>query len=221
MRIGVLGATGPAGRGIAARLALVGHEVVAGSRARDRADAVVAELRGTWGARVATLTAGTNDDATGADLVVLATKWDGAVETATEHAAALAGKTVVCMANGLRRSGKDFLPVLPEGTSVSRAVQDAAPDALVVAAFQHVPAAALADLAAPVEGDVVVCGDDDSARAIVLDLVASIADLRAFDGGALANSLGLEAFAAVLLTCNVRHRGHGALRLLGLEGIAR
>ena len=34
MRIGILGATGPAGRGLAARLASVGHEVLFGSRAR-------------------------------------------------------------------------------------------------------------------------------------------------------------------------------------------
>ena len=37
MRIGILGATGPAGRGLAARLASVGHEVLFGSRAVDKA----------------------------------------------------------------------------------------------------------------------------------------------------------------------------------------
>jgi NADPH-dependent F420 reductase len=221
MRIGVLGATGPAGRGIAARLALVGHDVVAGSRERSRAEAVVSDLRDAWGPAVESLTAGTNDDAAGADLVVLATKWDGAVRTAADHADSLAGKTLICMANGLTRSGKDFLPVLPGGASVSVGVQAAAPGARVVAAFQHVPAAALGDLSGPVIGDVVVCGDDDSARKAVIDLVAGIAELRGFDGGPLVNSLGIEAFAAVLLTCNVRHRGHGSLRLLGLDGIAR
>ena len=37
MRIGILGATGPAGSGLAARLASVGHEVLFGSRAVDKA----------------------------------------------------------------------------------------------------------------------------------------------------------------------------------------
>jgi predicted dinucleotide-binding enzyme len=51
-----------------------------------------------------------------------------------------------------------------------------------------------------------------------MGLAAQIPGLRTFDGGSLANALGLEAFSAVLLTVNVRHRGKGRLRLLGVEG---
>jgi predicted dinucleotide-binding enzyme len=65
---------------------------------------------------------------------------------------------------------------------------------------------------------VIVVGDDDDARTAVLDLAIGIPDLRAFDGGSLANAIGIEAFAAVLLSVNIRHRGKGTLRLLGLEG---
>lgn len=221
MRIGVLGATGPAGRGIASRLASVGHSVVAGSRERARAEATVAEVRDRWGPRVDDLRAGTNADAARAgEVVVIATTWEGAVATAAEHAGDLAGKPVVAMANGLERVDREFRPVLgPEG-SLTRAVQAAAPGAHVVAAFQHVPAAAFAALDTPMESDVVVCADDDAARSTVLELVAGIPDLRAFDAGSLANAVGIEAFAAVLLTCNLRHHGRGTLRLLGLEGVA-
>ena len=49
MEIGVLGATGPAGRGLAVRLAAAGHDVLAGSRDRSRAEAIVGELRERWG----------------------------------------------------------------------------------------------------------------------------------------------------------------------------
>ena len=56
MKIGVLGATGPAGKGLAARLADVGHEVLAGSRERAKAEAVVDELQERWGDRVAGIT---------------------------------------------------------------------------------------------------------------------------------------------------------------------
>jgi NADPH-dependent F420 reductase len=214
----VLGATGPAGRGLASRLASVGHEVIAGSRDESRAEAVVSELRDEWGPRVDSLSAGTNADAASADVVVIATTWEGAVATAAEHADALAGKTVIAMANGLEKVGREFRPVLPEGRSLAEGIQAAAPAARVVSAFQHVPAAAFAALDAPIESDVVVCGDDEPARAAVLALVAGIPDLRAFDGGSLVNSIGVEAFAAVLLTCNLRHRGKGTLRLLGLDG---
>jgi NADPH-dependent F420 reductase len=219
VNIGVLGATGPAGRGLAARLASVGHTVVAGSREQSRSEAVVSELRDEWGPRVDTLDAGTNEDAAdAADLVVVATTWEAAVETTAAHADALAGKPVIAMANGLEKVGREFRPVLPEAGSVSRAIQAAAPEARVIAAFHLVPASALGDLDRNLESDVIVCADDDEARRLVLDLVVGIPELRAFDGGSLANAVGIEAFAALLLTVNLRHKGKGTLRLLGLEG---
>src|SRR5437764_13313032 len=103
MRIGVIGGTGPAGQGIAVRLAASGHDVVLGSRDRSRSEAVVDQLRAQWGDRVATLTAGDNTDAAAASLVVLATVWDAAIDTAAAHADALAGKVVISMANALEK----------------------------------------------------------------------------------------------------------------------
>jgi NADPH-dependent F420 reductase len=218
MKIGVMGATGPAGKGLAARLASVGHEVIAGSRDPARAEALVSELRARWGARVDGLKGGSNADAAaGGEVVVLAVPWDGAVDTARTHAEALAGKVVIAMANGLAKEGREFHPILPEEGSVSAAVQVAVPESRVVAAFHLVPAAAFGDLEHTMESDVIAVGDDDPARATVLGLIAGIPELRAFDGGSLANAVGIEAFAAVLLTINLRHRGKAALRLLGVE----
>jgi predicted dinucleotide-binding enzyme len=50
----------------------------------------------------------------------------------------------------------------------------------------------------------------------VLDLVDAIPDLRAFDAGPLENAIGLETFAAALLTVNLRHKGEGSLRIEGV-----
>ena len=66
-----------------------------------------------------------------------------------------------------------------------------------------------------------MCADDDASRDVVLDLVADLANLRAFDGGSLENAIGIETFAALLLSVNLRHRGKGTLRLLGVEGRPR
>lgn len=216
MQIGVLGGTGPAGKGVAVRLAAAGHMVVLGSRDHERAAAVVEELRQRWGARVATLTPGDNDAAANAEVVVLATVWDAAVPTAEAHAAQLAGKVVIAMANGLRKKGRQFLPVVPEEGSLTAAVQAAVPDARVVAAFQHIPAAALGDLDHELTGDVLVAGDDEEARVVALDLVDQLGGLRGLDAGPLANALGIEAFAAALLTVNLRHKGEGTLRIDGV-----
>lgn len=217
MKIGVLGATGPAGSGLAARLASVGYDVITGSRDPARAEAVVAKMRGQWGDRVSRLEAGGNADAAAADLVVLAVPWDAAVDTAVQHARALSGKVVVAMANGLTKRDREFHPVFPDEGSIAEAMQAAVPGARVVAALQHIPAAALGDLDHPIESDVIVCADDDDARATVIELVDHIPNLRGFDGGSLPNALGIEAFAAVLLTINLRHRGKASLRLVGVE----
>jgi NADPH-dependent F420 reductase len=216
MHIGVLGGTGPAGRGIATRLAASGHRVTVGSRDRAKSEQVVGELREQWGDRVAGLEPGTNHDAAAAtDLVVLATVWDAAVATARAHADQLTGKIVISMANGLEKRGRQFVPVpSPEG-SIAAEVKAVAPGAYVVAAFHLVPAAALADISRPLTGDVLVVGDEEG-RDTVLDLVDGIPDLRAFDAGPLENAMGLEAFSAALLTVNLRHKGEGSLRIEGV-----
>jgi NADPH-dependent F420 reductase len=218
VEIGVLGATGPAGKGLSARLADVGHDVIAGSRELARAAAMVAELQGQWGERVGRVRPATNDDAArAADLVVVATTWEGAVATARAHADALGGKPLVSMANALEKVGREFHPVLPEEGSIAQAVQAAAPSAQVVSAFHLIPAAAFLALDTAIESDVLVCADDDGARAIVLEIVRQIPDLGAFDAGSLENSVGLEAFTAVLLTVNLRHKGAATLRLAGIN----
>ena len=78
MRIGILGGTGPAGSALAARLASVGFETVIGSRSKYRAMEVVDGLLAQWAGRELTIDAADNDGAADADLVVIATPWDGA-----------------------------------------------------------------------------------------------------------------------------------------------
>jgi NADPH-dependent F420 reductase len=217
MRIGVIGGTGPAGQGIAVRLAATGHDVVIGSRDRARSEAVVEQLRARWGDRVATLTAGDNADAAAEDLVVLATVWDAAVDTARAHADALAGKVVVSMANGLEKGAREMRPLIPPEGSIAAAVQKVAPSARVVAAFHLTPASELADLDHELSSDVLVVADDDAARTTVMDLAEGIPTLRTFDAGSLANAMALEAMTAALITVNIRHKGQASIHLSGVQ----
>src|SRR4051794_4583562 len=77
VQIGILGGTGPAGLGLAARLASVGMEPVIGSRSAERAAQVRAELVGSWPGRGLSIGAADNAGAAACDLVVVATPWDG------------------------------------------------------------------------------------------------------------------------------------------------
>ena len=90
MRIGVLGATGPAGSSLSARLASVGFEVVIGSRSKYKAMEVRDELLARWPDRGLAIDAGDNQAAADTDLCVIATPWDAAGATAQSVAKPLA-----------------------------------------------------------------------------------------------------------------------------------
>jgi NADPH-dependent F420 reductase len=214
MRIGILGATGPAGRGLAARLASVGHEVLFGSRAVDKARAAVDELDKEWADRVAgRLIACDNAWACDAPVVILAVHAESAIPTVQEHADRLAGEIVVSMANNLVKHGNEFNAVLPPHGSVAAEIQALLWRSRVCTAFHLVPAAEFGELDHEMSSDVIVLGDDDDAKTTVMEITSSIPRLRALDGGSLRNAVGMETFAAVLLTVNVRHKMRASLRL--------
>jgi len=214
MRIGILGATGPAGSGLAVRLASVGHEVLFGSRSIEKADGGVAELQQRWGKRAELLMPANNQGACDAPVVILAVHADSVIETVKEHAEHLSNKVVVSMANNLVRNGTEFNAVLPPHGSVAKELQALLWRSRVVTAFHLVPAAEFADLDRDMESDVVVLGDEDEARNTLMHIVGSIPNLRPLDGGSLQNAVGMETFAAILLTINVRHKMRASLRLI-------
>jgi hypothetical protein len=194
----------------------VGYEVLAGSRERAKAEVVVDELRERWGDRVAGITPANNHAACDADVVVLAVNADAALATSKYFAEDLDGKIVVSMANHLVKNGTEFNAVLPPHGSLAKEMQALLWKSQIVTAFHLVPAAELVDLDHKMQSDVVACGDDDHARATLMEIIESIPDLRAFDGGSLENAVGMETFAAVLLTINIRHKVKAGLRLSGI-----
>ena len=216
MQIGILGGTGPAGGALAARLASVGFDVVVGSRSKYRAMEAVDGLLDQWPDRKLQIVAGDNAAAAAADVVVIATPWDGATRTAETVADSLRGKVVISMANALARVGHEFQPLVPPRGSVAASVQAAVPRSLVAATMHHVPAKELGDIAHPVESDVLVCSDHPSATAATIDIVSKIPDLRAVDAGELSNAAPIEAFAAVLLQVNMKYKARVAIRFTGL-----
>ncbi len=215
MRIGILGGTGPAGRGLAVRLAAAGDDVVIGSRDADRARTVADALVSAWPDRSLGVEGASNETAAGAELVVVATPWDSAIATVTALAGPLEGKVVVSMANALARQGREFLALVPPRGSVAASIQAALPRSLVSASFHHLPASEMEKLDTPVVADVLVCSDHPEASAATVALVDRIDGLRGIDAGGLDQAAPIEAFTAVLITVNIRHRVHAAVQLVG------
>lgn len=216
MHIGILGGTGPAGIGLAARLADAGLEVVIGSRSKERAQEVCDELIKQWPDRNLALEAGDNNRAAGAELVIVATPWDAAAVTTASVAGRLTGKVVISMANALAKVGHEFEPLVPPRGSVAAHVQSAAPSAMVAVAFNHLPAKALANLDKPIDADVLVCSDHPEAYEATAELVRAIPDLRPLNAGSLSNAAPIEAITAVLMQLNVRYKTRAAIRLTGI-----
>jgi len=217
MRIGILGGTGPAGRALAGRLASIGYSVVIGSRSKYKAMEARDELVAKWSDLESLLSFGDNPVAADCDVVVIATPWDSAATTAQAHAAELAGKVVISMANALVRVGHEFQPLVPPRGSVAAHVQAAVPGCRVVAAFHHLPATELGHLGQPIDSDVLICGDDPDAVGTVSEIVSKIPGCRPLDAGELSNATAIEAFTAVLLQLNVRYKTRVAPKLTGIN----
>jgi 8-hydroxy-5-deazaflavin:NADPH oxidoreductase len=217
MRIGILGATGPAGSGLAARLASVGFDVCVGSRSKYKALEVSDGLKERWRELDLSIDAADNTGAADSDVVVIATPWDAAAATAASVARQLEGKVVISMANALAKVGSEFQPLVPPRGSVAASVQAAVPRSMVSAAFHHVPAKELGHISEPVVSDVLICSDHPSATATTIDIVGKLPGLRPLDAGQLSNAAPIEAFAAVLLQLNVRYKTRVAVQFTGLD----
>jgi NADPH-dependent F420 reductase len=206
--IGILGGTGPQGRGLAKRFAQSGLEVVVGSRSADRASTVAAELgAGVRGA--------TNEDcARSADIVVVAVPWDGHRELVESLAKDLAGKVVVDCVNPLGFDARGPHAVAVDEGSAAEQAQELLPDATVVAAFHHLSAVTLLDdEVASVGIDVLVLGDDRAATDLVQQLAERIAGCRGIYAGRLRNAHQVEALTANLIAINRRYKAHAGLKI--------
>ncbi len=217
MEIGLLGATGPAGQALAARLAGVGHDVVVGSRSKYRAMEVRDAILDKWPDRSLSIRSADNSGAADAEVVVIATPWDAAAATARSVADHLHRKVVICMSNAIAQVAGEFQPLVPPRGSVSAIVQAEVPDAYVAAALHHVAATELGNLDTALASDVLVCSDHQRATETASEIIAKIPGARPLDAGGLSNAMAIEAFTAVLLQLNSRYRTRVAVRLTGID----
>lgn len=214
--IAVVGGTGSQGKGLGYRFARHGHHVVVGSRSAERAREAAEEIAAR--APGASVSGATNEEAvSAADVVVLAVPYDGHDELAASLAGSLAGKVVVSCVNplGFDKRGPYALDV-PGGSS-AEALAALVPEARVVGAFHHVSAATLwgpDDFLT--HEDVLVCGDDEDAKAQVIELARTVTGRDGVDAGALRLARQLEPWTAVLISINKRYKVRSGVFVAGL-----
>jgi len=212
MRVGILGGTGEAGRGVALRLAIAGHEVCIGSRAAERAQRACTRLDHP------ALSGGDNDSAASfGDVVVVAVPWESAHRIVAEVGDALADRVVVSMVNAVVFIDGQPEPVVPPSGSLALGMQAQLHRSHVVAALHHVPARSLGERDTVLDFDVLTCGDHRPALDLVMGLVDSIDGLRAIDAGGLVNAAALEALTPLLISLNRRYRTRTGVKIGGIE----
>lgn len=216
LTIGILGGTGPQGRGLAYRWALGGLSVLIGSRDVHRAERTAALLRERAGSQ---RVRGTDNArcAAESDLVAVAVPFDGHARLLQPLREPLAGKIVIDCVNPLGFDNRGPYPLaVPEGSAAVQA-QTLLPESRVTAAFHHVSAVLLDDPeTVSLDIDVLVLGDDREATDLVCALAEAIPGARGIYGGRLRNAGQVEALTANLIAINRRYHAHAGIRVTGV-----
>ncbi len=219
-KIAILGGTGPEGSGLANRLARAGEHIVIGSRDAARAQETAQQLRTQIGGTAQIEGADNAAAAAQCDVAVLTLPFSGqapllkqlkgvwkpgtvVIDTTVPLAATLGGSPTRMIGVWQGSAAQAAAELLPEGVSIA-------------AAFQNLGAELLAG-DGPVDCDVLVCSDDDSAKKVAMELTAKIPGVRALNGGRLENARVVESITALLIGLNIRYKVHSAgIRFTGL-----
>lgn len=217
--VSILGGTGNLGFGLALRLGVAGYTVCLGSRDADRAQraAELAHERVGGGKFIGCR----NGEAVArADRLVVA-----AVPFAS-HVAILRSvadqwrpgqvllDTTVPLATAV--GGRPTHLIDPWHGSAAQQARSAIDDQVALASGLHtISAAALRNLARPLDQDTLICGEPE-AKQVAAAALERIAGLRVVDAGSLEMSRLLEGLTPVLIGINIRHKTHAGIQVTHL-----
>jgi hypothetical protein len=221
--IAVIGGTGPAGMGLALRWVRAGETVIIGSRDAGRAQQAAEKIRQRVGAQAPVSGMENAAACAASDLLVLTVPFEGQAELLKQLKAAIRPGSIlidatVPLAASVGGRASRTLGVW-QGSAAQQTAELVPKGVSVVAAFQNASADIL-NSDADVDCDVIVCGDDAAASQVAMELATKIPRVRAIDGGKLENARIVEQITALLIGLNIRHKGHGGVRITGLPETA-
>lgn len=214
--LALLGGTGKEGKGLAYRWARAGYRVYIGSRSVEKAEAVVAELRGKLAGDA--LLEGTSnlEAARRADIAVLTVPFSAHHDTLVAVKPALEGKLLIDVSVPLVPGKTHKAQMPPAGSAAQEARQILGENVQVAAAFQNISYELLLSPAS-VECDVLVTGSSPGARLEALKLVEA-AGLTGWDAGPIENSAVVEGLTSVLISINRKYGSrHAGIKITGVN----
>uniref|UniRef100_A0A7C1JZN8 NADPH-dependent F420 reductase n=1 Tax=Caldilinea aerophila TaxID=133453 RepID=A0A7C1JZN8_9CHLR len=215
--IGVIGGTGAEGSGLVVRWAAAGYPVIIGSRSREKAQAVAAELMSLLPVGGAEIRGEDNTSAAAAsDVIVLSVPYSSQADMAAQIAEGAQGKVVITVVVPLKPPRVSVVWRPEAGSAAEELQRQLGEGVQVVAAFQNIAAGHLRDLSWQPDCDVLYTGDNKEAKAVTLELIRA-AGFFGVDAGPLANSSVVEGLTAVLIGINIRYKVQGSgIRITGI-----
>lgn len=216
--IGILGGTGGLGTGLARRFVQAGFDVIIGSREASKASLAADELRALMvdrGVQSISVRAMDNvETAKSSDILITTVPFSQQRNALESIKPQLIGKILIDTTVPLV-APKVARVQMPKEGSAGLIAQDILGDEVnVVSAFQNVAAYHLQE-GAPVECDILVCGNNKDARTTVISLINEIG-MKGIHAGPLANSVATEALTSLLIFINKRNKCHAGIRISGL-----
>ena len=207
MDISVIGGTGDEGFGLTLRLARAGNRVTIGSRIAEKGSAVADTAREMLGAG-ANVGGASNEEAATADVVIVTVPFGGQADIYRSIKDRVkADAIVVDCTSPLATAvgGRAWQVVRPwhgSAAEQAKAILEQVHPVRMVGAFHTISGEALQNLEHEMESDVLVCGTDTEAKAVVGGLVDQIPKLRWVDAGDLTQARTLEPLTALLISIN-------------------
>ncbi|MCH8885818.1 MAG: NADPH-dependent F420 reductase [SAR324 cluster bacterium] len=221
--VGIIGGTGPQGRGLAMRFAMTGLPVIVGSRQDGKARDIAEGLNGALekhGRPFHAIEGLENRAMAGkADYVFLTVPFENAERTVEGLSGAFRqGAVFVDVTVPLRFGKGDVqLEVPPEGSASRQLRKILHPSIPLCGAGKTLPAHVLEEISIPLDCDTFVFGDDKAAKGGLMELMARIPGLRPLDVGGLSAALTVEGMTALLIRLNRRYKSRlGRFGVVGL-----
>jgi NADPH-dependent F420 reductase len=213
MDVAVVGGTGAEGFGLALRLARAGHRVTIGSRDAARGAEAAARAVETLGGGEVDGTSN-EESVPGRELVVVTVPFAGQADIYRPLRGAIDEGAVVLDATSPLATavgGKAWHVLRPwHGSAAEQAAAILGPGPRLVAGFHTIAAGELADLDAPIDSDVLLCGDDAEAKSFVGGVIEQIPGMRWVDCGALSMARITESLTALLISINRQYKVKGS-----------
>jgi NADPH-dependent F420 reductase len=211
--VAIIGGTGDLGSGLALRWAKAGLQVVIGSRSPDKAVKSAQDLLHRLGQDACIRGSSNEEAAASAPVVVITVPYEGQTPILRQIAPHLKPGTIVVDATVPFPTKDQERPV----ESAAEITRKLLPESVkVAAAFHTVSSHCLEDLSAPLDCDVLMCGDDE-AKSILKELIELIPGARPVDVGRLSNARYIEPIVFLLIAINRKYKTNRAgIRITGL-----